>query len=150
MQKSSIIDVLQGQVETSEITEITEITHYLLLKIKKYIHKNRFDIAWEEKTKKLNVFRDFQVFVLRPIPKNETSEITEIHQKLQNTETWDFNFKNSPNTSQMTSISKWSNHIANHVPYFCLLRASNSPRFIKLNLLLLFLFISVLRLRKLK
>ena len=35
---------------------------------------------------KIEIFRDFRVFVLSPIPKNENSEITEIHQKPQNTE----------------------------------------------------------------
>ena len=34
----------------------------------------------------MKIFRDFQVFVLCPIPKNENSEITEIHEKPQNTE----------------------------------------------------------------
>ena len=35
---------------------------------------------------KLEIFRDFRVFVLRSIPKNENSEINEIHEKSQNTE----------------------------------------------------------------
>ena len=35
---------------------------------------------------KIKIFRDFQVFVLSPISKNENSEITEILQKDQNTE----------------------------------------------------------------
>ena len=35
---------------------------------------------------KTETFRDFWVFVLSCMPKNEKSEITEIHQKLQNTE----------------------------------------------------------------
>ena len=34
---------------------------------------------------KIEIFRDFRVFVLRPIPKNENSEITEILQKRHNT-----------------------------------------------------------------
>ena len=34
----------------------------------------------------IKIFRDFQVFVLCPIPNNENSEIPEIHQKPQNTE----------------------------------------------------------------
>ena len=48
--------------------------------------QNPFDIAWEEKTKKIKILRDFRVFVLSPTPKNENSEITEILQKLYNTE----------------------------------------------------------------
>ena len=79
--------------------------HYLRLKIKKYIHKNPFDIAWGEKIKNLKIFCDFWIFVLRPIPKNENLAITEIHQKPQNTETWECNFKNSWNASQMKLIS---------------------------------------------
>ena len=35
---------------------------------------------------KIEIFRDFQVFVLRPIPKNENSEIKDIYEKPQNTE----------------------------------------------------------------
>ena len=35
---------------------------------------------------KIKIFRDFRVVVLRPIPKNENSEITKIDQKPQNTE----------------------------------------------------------------
>ena len=34
---------------------------------------------------KIKIFRDFQVFVLRPIPKNENSEISEILQKCHGT-----------------------------------------------------------------
>ena len=45
-------------------------------KIKEINIQDPFDIAWEEKTKS-NVW----VFLLRPIPKNENSEITEILQK---------------------------------------------------------------------
>ena len=35
---------------------------------------------------KVKIFRDFRVFVLSSIPKNENSEITEILQKGRNTE----------------------------------------------------------------
>ena len=41
-------------------------------------------MAWEEKTKKVKIFRDSRVFVLSPIPKNENSEITKILQKRHN------------------------------------------------------------------
>ena len=34
----------------------------------------------------IKIFRDFQVFVLSPIPKNENSEITEVLQKRHNTD----------------------------------------------------------------
>ena len=57
--------------------------------------QNPFDIAWEEKTKKIKILRDFRVFVLSPTPKNENSEITEILQKLYNTEIVEYSFKNS-------------------------------------------------------
>ena len=36
--------------------------------------------------KKIKLFRDFWVFVLSPIPKNENSEVAEVQQKPQNTE----------------------------------------------------------------
>ena len=32
---------------------------------------------------KIEIFGDFRVFFLRPIPKSENSEITEIHEKPQ-------------------------------------------------------------------
>ena len=35
------------------------------------------------KDPKTRIFRDFRVFLLSPIPKNENSEIMEIHQKPQ-------------------------------------------------------------------
>ena len=34
---------------------------------------------------KIEIFRDFRVFILRPIPNNENSEISEILQKRHNT-----------------------------------------------------------------
>ena len=50
----------------------------------------------------------------------------------------------------MTSFSKWSSHLANHVPYVS--RDSDNCRFVKLSLFfcLFVLFISVLTLKKLK
>ena len=83
-----------GQVENSEITETTEITEkavrqstaFLPLQSKQINTQNPFDMAWEEKTKKTKIFRDFRVFVFSPIPKNENSEITEILKKVHNTE----------------------------------------------------------------
>ena len=58
---------------------------------------------------------DFRVLVLSPLPKNEDSEIPEIHQKPQHTEMWVCSFKTSWNAVQTTSVSKWFRHIANHV-----------------------------------
>ena len=81
---------------------------------------------------KIKIFRDFRVFVLSPIPKGENSEITEIYQKPQNTEIWECNFKNPWIIVQMTSFSKWSSHLANHVPYVS--RDSDNCRFVKLSL----------------
>ena len=76
--------------------------------------KTQIHMHWSAINQKIKIFRDFRVFVLCPIPKNENSEILEIHQNLQNTEMWVYNFKNSLNTVQTTSISKWSSHVANH------------------------------------
>ena len=44
---------------------------------------------------KIDIFRDFRVFVLSPIPKNENSEITEILQKRYNTKITECSLKNS-------------------------------------------------------
>ena len=35
---------------------------------------------------KIEIFSDFRVFVLGPIPKTENLEVTEIHEKTPNTE----------------------------------------------------------------
>ena len=51
--------------------------------------QNPFDIAWEEKTKKIRIFRNVRVFILSPTPKNKNSEITDILQKSYNTEMWE-------------------------------------------------------------
>ena len=64
---------------------------------------------------KIKIFRDFWVFILSSIPKNENSEITEILQKGHNTEMWECSFKSSWNAVQMTSNSKSFSHIANLV-----------------------------------
>ena len=77
--------------------------HYLSLQNKKINTQNPFDIAWEEKTKKIKIFRDFRVLVLRPIPKNKNSEITEILEERSNVETWACSFKKSWNAVQTTS-----------------------------------------------
>ena len=113
--------------------ETTEITEKVIPHKKIYITKNPFDIAWEERTKKLKIIRYFRVFVLRPIPKYENSEITEMLQKCHNTELWECSFKNSWDVLQITSASKWFTHIPNQVPGVCLLRAPKPSRFIKLS-----------------
>ena len=51
---------------------------------------------------KIKISHDFQVFVLRPIPKNENMEITEILQKRRDTEIWECSFKSSSNVLQTT------------------------------------------------
>ena len=117
-------------------------TQKVEIEIEKYIH-----IYLNIIDPKIKIFRDFRVFVLRPIPKNENLEISEILQKCHNTVIWKCSFKNSWNAVQMTSISKWFSHIAIHVSYFCLLKASNPSRCIKWSM---FLFILVLALKKLK
>ena len=76
------------------------------------------------------IFRDFRVFGLSPILNKENSEITEIHLKPQNTELGERNFKNSWNIVQMTSVSKWFSHLANHVPHFFLSRDSDPSSFV--------------------
>ena len=75
----------------------------LAIKIKKEKQKSKFDKFWEKKNCKLKIFRDFRVFVLRPIPKNENSEIFEILQKRHNTVIWECRFRNSWNAVQITS-----------------------------------------------
>ena len=99
---------------------------------------------------KIKIFRDFRVSVLSPIPISENSDITEIYQKPQKTEIWECNFKNPWIIVQMTSFSKWSSHLANHVPYVS--RDSDNCRFFKSSLFfhLFVLFISVLTRKKLK
>ena len=61
---------------------------------------------------KIQIFRDFWVFVLSPISKDEILEIMEILQKRHDTEIWECSFKNSWNSVEMTS--KLSSHIINH------------------------------------
>ena len=56
--------------------------------------KTQIYMHWSVITQKIKIFRDVWVFILSPIPKNENLEITEIHQKPQNTEMWICNFKN--------------------------------------------------------
>ena len=51
---------------------------------------------------KIDIFRDFRVFVLSPIPKNENSEITEILQKRYNTKITECSLKNSWDVLQIT------------------------------------------------
>ena len=62
---------------------------------------------------KIKIFRDFWVFVLSPIPKNENPEITELLQKSHNTEMWECNLKSSWKAVQMTSKLKSISYIAN-------------------------------------
>ena len=51
---------------------------------------------------KIKIIRDFRVFILSPIPKNENPKITEILQKRHNTEIWQCGFKNSADILQVT------------------------------------------------
>ena len=81
---------------------------------------------------KIKTFRDFRVFVLSPIPKNENSEITEILQKGHNTEMWECSFKSSWNAVQMTSNSKSFSHIANLVAGIWGLKAFDPSGYINL------------------
>ena len=64
-----------------------QLNKVIALSTTKEINKqNPCDIAWEEKTKKIRIFRNFRVFILSPTPKNKNSEITDILQKSYNTE----------------------------------------------------------------
>ena len=78
--------------------------------------------------KKIKIFRNFRVFVLIPIPISETSKITEILEKRYNAELWECSFKNSWNTAQMTTSSKWFTDIV-QIPFYsiCLGRIKLSP-----------------------
>ena len=117
--------------------------HDLPLQNKEINTQNPFDIAREEKIKKIKFFCDFRFFVLSPIPKKESSEITEILQKRYNAEIWALSFKNSWNSVQTTSNSKSFTHIANHVASILVLKAFDPSGYIELAP---FLFISVLTL----
>ena len=64
---------------------------------------------------KIKIFRDFRVFVLRPILKNYNSKITEILEECHHTEMWECSFKSSWNAVQMKSNSKSFSHIPNLV-----------------------------------
>ena len=53
-----------------------------------HIHLNFID-------PKIKIFRDFQVFVLNPVPKNKNSEIKKILQKRRITDVLEYSFKSS-------------------------------------------------------
>ena len=72
------------------------------------------NIHWSVLNQKIKIFRDFWVFIINPIPKNENSEIIEIHQRPKILESEFCNLKNPWNAVQKTLISKWFIHIANH------------------------------------
>ena len=81
---------------------------------------------------KIKIFRDFQVFVLSSIPKNENWEIREILQRGHNTEMWKCIFKSSWNAVQMASNSKSFNYVANLVAGIWGLKAFNACGYINL------------------
>ena len=103
-----------------------------MIKQQIYMHLNIVD------TKK-EIFFVFRVFVLTPIPKNKNSEITEIHQKPQNTETWECNFKSPWNTIQMTSSQNDSVTLL-IIYHIFVSRASDPWRSVKLSLFVYFSF----------
>ena len=125
----------------------SKLSRKIAIETVKIVVKTQIHMHWNVINQKIKIFRDFRVFVLSPKPKNENLEIPEIHQKLQNTEIWVCNFKNSLNTVQTTSISKWFSHIANHAAANCVLKAFDHYEYIELSL---FLFMSVLTLKQLK
>ena len=77
-----------------------------------HIHLNFID-------PKIKIFRNFQDFVLSPIPIPKNSEIMEILQKRHDTKIWECSFKNSWNAVKITSNSKLYSLIANHVAGIC-------------------------------
>ena len=97
---------------------------------------------------KIRNFRDFRVFILNPIPKNENREITGILQKGHNTEMWECSFKSSWNAVQTTSSSKSLSHIPDLVAGIWVLKTFDPPGFI--NLISFSLCQLVLTLKKLK
>ena len=64
---------------------------------------------------KIKIFRDFRVFILRPVLKNGNLTTMEILEKGHNTEMWECSFKSSWSAIQVTSKSKSFSHIANLV-----------------------------------
>ena len=104
--------------------------YYLPLKIKKYIHKNSFDIAWEEKTKKykFSVISVFSFWALHPKTKTQKSR-----KFYKNTIILYYEDVASKHLKyvQMTSNSKWFNRITDHKAGIWLLRVSNLSRFIE-------------------
>ena len=125
----------------------SKLSQKIAIETVKIVVKTQIYMHWNVINKKIKISRDFRVFVLSPIPKNENLEIPEIHQKLQNTEMRVCNFKNSLNAVQTTSVSKWSSHIVNHAAANWVLKASDPSEYIELSL---FLFMSVLTLKQLK
>ena len=105
------------------------------IEIEKKIHMHLNIVDW-----KMNIFCNFQFFVLSPILKYENSETTEMLQKRQNTEIWECNIKNSSDALRITPTLNWFSHIPNEVPSACLLRSFNSSRFIKLGWFLFIYF----------
>ena len=85
-------------------------TRKVKIVIKKQVH---IHLSFIDRKKK--IIRDFRVFVLSPILKNENWEITEILQKDHNTEMWEYSYKSSWNAVQMTLHSKSFSHIGNLV-----------------------------------
>ena len=91
------------------------------------------------KSWKIKIFRGIRGFVLSPIPKSESSEITEILRNNLNAKIKKCNFKeqlrcssNHINVSMIQPVPK--------VLHICFPRASNPSRFIKLSSLLFFSF----------
>ena len=77
----------------------------IVIKKQAHMHLNFID-------PKIKIFCYFRVFILRPIPKNENPEITEILQKGHNTKMWEYSWL----------LFKWD-QTQNHVAGCCLLRA---------------------------
>ena len=106
--------------------------HCLPIQNKEINTQNPFDIAWEEKSKKIKIFCDFWVFVLSPIPKNENLKTTEILQKGHKSDMWECSFKSGWNSVQMTSNSKSFSQIANLVAGIWVLKAFDPCGYINL------------------
>ena len=74
-----------------------QITHGCIVRASnpfKIMIKNKIHMYLNFADLKIQIFLDFRIFVFRPKPKSENSEITKSHRKTQNTEISESNFKN--------------------------------------------------------
>ena len=90
--------------------------------ISMYLQKQLNYCSNHIKTPKTIILGNFRVSVFSFMPKNENSETTKILQKRLNTVMLECSLKNSCNTVQITSKSKWFSQLTNHRGSICLPR----------------------------